>query len=191
MNASFRVRTASLSLLIGLAMTGPLVAAGPTDAQKAAIRSACQSDYRSHCASVPPGGSQALQCLEKNLASLSADCQAAVGAATSAATAPAPSTGTGTDSSSDAAATDSSNQAATSAPETGQAKPKTVAPSPPPPLQLTLLQEVRLIRLSCGPDFRRYCGNVPLGGGNAAACLRANFARLAPICQQALAALAR
>lgn len=180
----------SLAMLCGLAMltiAGPLTAAGPTDAQKAAIRSACQSDYRSHCASVPPGGAQALQCLEKNLASLSADCQTAVNAATSA----APVTDAASDSSSDATGTDSSGQSATTQPETGQAKPKTTAPSPPPPLQLTLLQEVRLIRLSCGPDFRRYCGNVPLGGGNAAACLRANFARLAPICQEALAALAR
>ena len=31
----------------------------PTDAQRSAIRSACRSDYQAHCASVPPGGTEA------------------------------------------------------------------------------------------------------------------------------------
>src|SRR5262245_46214760 len=56
--------------------------ATPTQAQQQAIRSSCQSDYRTYCASVPTGGSAALQCLEKNLASLSPACQQAVKAAT-------------------------------------------------------------------------------------------------------------
>jgi hypothetical protein len=37
----------------------------PTDAQTAAIRSACRSDYQKNCASVPPGGAASLQCLQK------------------------------------------------------------------------------------------------------------------------------
>src|SRR5262249_41735309 len=56
--------------------------AAPTQAQQQAIRSSCQSDYRAHCASVPTGGSAALQCLEQNLSSLSSACQQAVKAAT-------------------------------------------------------------------------------------------------------------
>src|SRR6185437_1772825 len=72
--------------------------AQPTQAQQNAIKSACQHDYRAHCASVPPGGAAALQCLQKNAASLSASCRnavaavgtgAATGMATTTTTAPA------------------------------------------------------------------------------------------------------
>ena len=49
----------------------------PTDAQTAAIRSACRSDYQKNCASVPPGGAPALNCLEKNKSKLSTSCQQA------------------------------------------------------------------------------------------------------------------
>jgi hypothetical protein len=49
-----------------------------TDAQRSAIRSQCRGDYQAHCASVPPGGATSLQCLQKNMPSLSASCQAAV-----------------------------------------------------------------------------------------------------------------
>src|ERR1700693_8242 len=50
----------------------------PTDAHRSAIRSQCRSDYEAHCASVPPGGKASLQCLQKNMSSLSSGCQAAV-----------------------------------------------------------------------------------------------------------------
>jgi len=52
----------------------PAFAQGPTDAQRAAIKSQCRSDYMAHCSSVPPGGAPALQCLQKNIASLSSSC---------------------------------------------------------------------------------------------------------------------
>src|SRR5258706_10819539 len=60
------------------AVTTPIFAQAPTDAQRSAIRSACRSDYEAHCASVPPGGAASLQCLQKNMSSLSAGCQTAV-----------------------------------------------------------------------------------------------------------------
>ncbi|MBI3700526.1 MAG: hypothetical protein HY242_08810 [Afipia sp.] len=56
------------------------VAQQPTDAQRSAIRSSCRSDYEANCASVPPGGMASLQCLQKNMAKLSAACQSAVSA---------------------------------------------------------------------------------------------------------------
>jgi hypothetical protein len=52
----------------------------PSQAQVNAIRQSCRSDYSTYCASVPTGGSAALQCLRNNLASLSPGCQAAVNA---------------------------------------------------------------------------------------------------------------
>ena len=61
-------------------------AQAPTDAQRNAVKSSCRSDYIAHCSSVQPGGAAALQCLQKNMASLSSGCQAAVKAVTSSAT---------------------------------------------------------------------------------------------------------
>src|ERR1700726_1460219 len=56
----------------------PAYSQAPTDAQRAAIKSQCRSDYIAHCSSVPPGGMASLQCLQKNMASLSSGCQTAV-----------------------------------------------------------------------------------------------------------------
>ena len=53
----------------------PAHSQAPTDAQRNAIRSACSAGYQAHCASVPPGGEASLQCLQKNMSSLSSGCQ--------------------------------------------------------------------------------------------------------------------
>src|SRR5438445_369946 len=50
----------------------------PSEAQRAAIKSQCRSDYIAHCSSIPPGGEASLQCLQKNMSSLSAGCKGAV-----------------------------------------------------------------------------------------------------------------
>jgi hypothetical protein len=82
------VRPAALrSLLIlasAIAITSAAFAQAPTDAQRSAIRSACRSDYIAHCSSVQPGGLESLQCLQKNMASLSASCKSAVNAVSAA-----------------------------------------------------------------------------------------------------------
>src|SRR3954447_10774932 len=53
----------------------------PSSAQVAAVKSACRADYPKVCASVPPGGAPALECLEKNKAKVSPACEKAVSAA--------------------------------------------------------------------------------------------------------------
>ena len=53
-------------------------AQAPSQAQRDAIKSQCRSDYMAHCSSVPPGGEASLQCLQKNMSSLSSSCQSAV-----------------------------------------------------------------------------------------------------------------
>src|SRR5258706_15558813 len=81
-NALGRAATLWASIGTGIfAVTTPIFAQAPTDAQRSAIRSACRSDYETHCASVPPGGAAALQCLQKNRSSLSSSCQTALRAA--------------------------------------------------------------------------------------------------------------
>src|SRR5580692_6794925 len=67
-----------LMVTVGIAIATPARSQAPTDAQRSAIRSQCRSDYEAHCASVPPGGMASLQCLQKNMSSLSSGCQSAV-----------------------------------------------------------------------------------------------------------------
>ena len=61
-----------------LATAAPAFAQAPSQAQRDAIKSQCRSDYMAHCSSVPPGGEASLQCLQKNMSSLSSSCQSAV-----------------------------------------------------------------------------------------------------------------
>ena len=60
------------------ATAAPAFAQAPSQAQRDAIKSQCRSDYMAHCSSVPPGGEASLQCLQKNMSSLSSSCQSAV-----------------------------------------------------------------------------------------------------------------
>ncbi len=77
-------RTAAFEIvcvLAGLsALAEPAAAQRPTRSEIAAIRQACREDYRTHCRTVPTGGGQALACLRRNEASLSAACQRALDA---------------------------------------------------------------------------------------------------------------
>ena len=49
--------------------------AQPTSAQQSAMRSNCRSDFMSKCSGVTPGGKEALECLQKNVATLSPACK--------------------------------------------------------------------------------------------------------------------
>jgi hypothetical protein len=79
-NSEIASRFAALAITVSLSVTMNTLALAqaPTDAQRDAMRSACRADYEAHCASVPPGGAASLQCLQKNLQSLSSGCQTAV-----------------------------------------------------------------------------------------------------------------
>ncbi len=47
----------------------------PTPAQMSAIKNTCRADYSRNCRGVPPGGPEALACLQRNAARLSPNCQ--------------------------------------------------------------------------------------------------------------------
>jgi Cysteine rich repeat len=138
--------------------------AAPTAQQKAAIRAACRSDFMSHCSSVQPGGAEALQCLERNEAQLSAACRSAVAAIGGAGAAAAP----------------SGAPAATAAPA--------VAPIGPMPM-LRLREALAIVQI-CGVEVRSLCAGVPFGGGRIISCLAANASSLSPSCYGALSAAA-
>src|SRR3954464_6351557 len=75
------IRAATLGAVMIAAIcagAAPAYSQAPSQAQRDAIKSQCRSDYMAHCSSVPPGGEASLQCLQKNMSSLSSGCQSAV-----------------------------------------------------------------------------------------------------------------
>ncbi|HWM31470.1 MAG TPA: cysteine rich repeat-containing protein [Methyloceanibacter sp.] len=78
--------------LVALALFVPAerASAEPTPDQIAAIKANCRSDFMSKCWGVPRGGAEAMQCLKKNMATVSPGCQQALKAITATAPAKAP-----------------------------------------------------------------------------------------------------
>jgi len=197
------IRVSAFLLSACLLLIAGEAGATPTSAQQAAIRSACPSDFRSYCSGVSPGGAAALQCLQKNLAKLSSACQSAVAAVTpgtsssSSGNAATSNDAATTDSSaktdsSDGSTSDSDSGAAATAPAPETQKKSTNQPAAAEPaVQLTLRQEIFLVRQACGPEFRAYCSGVQLGGGNAVNCLRAHSNKLSGACKGAISDLMR
>ena len=152
------------------AAAAPKVAAGtaakkPTDAQIAAIRSACRSDYPKVCAGVPTGGAPALQCLDKNKSKVSSGCQQALNAAGGGA-APAAEGGS------------------TSAPAVQHRPPRRPAVIVLRPMRPR--EELFVLRSACGGDVRSLCGGVAPGGGRIVRCLATNAGSLSPACKDVL-----
>jgi hypothetical protein len=174
--------------------TDASLAQQPTDAQKNAIRNNCRSDYMAHCSSVTPGGIEALQCLQRNSASLSSACRGAVAALTPRA-APAP-------------ATPPAQPAAVPAPPAPAAAPASHSAAPPPaahrapapaaapaaqsaasPLRQPSSAQRAAIRQACQADFMSRCAGVQPGGAQALQCLQGHAFELSAGCRSALAVI--
>lgn len=172
-------RDAALCALLTAAIAAiatPSFAQGPSEAQKAAVKSACRNDYIAHCSSVPPGGEAALQCLAQNMSSLAPSCQSAV-RAIEASVAPK----------SEPAKTEGTPAAApktetTAAEPKSEAKPAATATKKPTSAQVTA------IRSACRGDYPKVCAGVPTGGAPALQCLEKNKASVSAACGRALAA---
>jgi hypothetical protein len=152
-------------------VAAPALAQGPSEAQREAIKTDCRNDYIAHCSSVPPGGEASLQCLAKNMSSLSPSCQAAVRAveAPAAAAAPKPAAAP-------AAATPTPSPTPKAAASTTAKQPSSA--------------QVAAIRSACQSDYPKVCAGVPPGGAPALQCLEKNKARVSAGCQQAVNAAA-
>jgi hypothetical protein len=137
--------------------------ASPTAQQKAAVRAACRSDFMSHCSGVQPGGAEALQCLKRNEAQLSAACRGAVAAIGGGTPAAAPS---------------------------GAATAPAPAVAPIGAMPMLRPREALAIVQICGAEVRSFCAGVPFGGGRIITCLAANASSLSPGCYSALSAAA-
>jgi hypothetical protein len=166
------------SLATVFAIVTPAFAQAPTDAQRSAIRSECRSDYQAHCASVPPGGMESLQCLQKNMSSLSSGCQDAVRAVEPAAAPKAESAPAAAPKAETAPAAASAKPAA----ETAAPKAASTAAKQPSGAQ------VSAIRSACRSDYPKVCAGVPTGGAPALQCLEKNKAKLSAGCEKAVSA---
>lgn len=195
------VLSATAALLAAEALlASAALAQAPTDAQRAAIKSQCRSDYMAHCSSVPPGGAASLQCLEKNMSSLSAGCADAVRvvqapAAPKAEAAPKPEAAPA------AAGTESAPPV--SAPPAAQAEPVPAKPDAAPvskPASAASSKstasgmakkpteaQISAIRSACRDDYPNVCAGVPAGGAAALQCLAKNQAKLSAVCGKAVA----
>jgi hypothetical protein len=144
----------------------------PSSAQVAAVKSACRADYPKVCASVPPGGAPAIECLEKNKAKVSAACAKAV-----------------------AAVAGGGGATATAAPAAGAAPAAAGAAPAAAPAVIVLRplrprEELFIIRSACGADIRSLCAGVQPGGGRIVQCVASNAASLSPACKEVLAPFA-
>ncbi len=137
----------------------------PTAQQQSAIRAACRSDFISHCSGVTPGGAAALQCLQRNAATLSAGCRGALAAISGGGSAPAAAAG---------------------------AETPAAAPAASPIGQMPMLRprEALAILRICGADKEVFCAGIPMGGGRLLRCLAENASNVTPSCRAALAAAA-
>ena len=155
-----------------LATAAPAFAQAPSQAQRDAIKSQCRSDYIAHCSSVPPGGEASLQCLQKNMSSLSSSCQSAVRAVE------APATAKPADTAAPKAAAPAA--ATTAAPKAAES---TAASAGQP-----TSAQISAIRSACRSDYPKVCAGVPTGGAPALQCLEKNKAKLSAGCEKAVSA---
>jgi uncharacterized protein (DUF2147 family) len=166
-----------LSVAAILATAAPALAQAPSQAQRDAIKSQCRSDYMAHCSSVPPGGEASLQCLQKNMSSLSSSCQSAVRAVE----APAAATAKPADTAAPKATAPAA--ATTAAPKAAEPK-AAAAPAAGQPSSA----QISAIRSACRSDYPKVCAGVPTGGAPALQCLEKNKAKLSAGCEKAVSA---
>jgi hypothetical protein len=180
-------RAAALSIslgTVGIAIATPAYSQAPTDAQRSAIRAECRSDYQAHCASVPPGGMASLQCLQKNMSSLSSGCQSAVravGAPSESRVEPSATAPAKAESAPAAAPKDE----AAAAPATPKAATKAATATTSKPSNA----KIAAIRSACRSDYPKVCAGVPTGGSPALQCLQKNTSKVSAACQKAVAAV--
>jgi hypothetical protein len=195
-------RAAALWMLMAtvcIAVATPAHSQAPTDAQRSAIRAECRSDYEAHCASIPPGGMASLQCLQKNMSSLSSGCQnavRAVGTPSEAKAAP-PTTPAKTESEPAVAPKEESaaSPARPAAEGAAPVTPKAASPKAASPKAATATTgkpsnaNIAAIRSACRSDYSRVCAGVPTGGAPALQCLEQNKSRVSAACQKAVTAV--
>jgi len=182
---------AALLAFTAVSIATSAFAQAPTETQREAIKSECRSDYIAHCSSIPPGGAASLECLQKNMANLSAGCAGAVRAVEAPTETKAePREGTKAEPKEETKAAPKEEPRPESAPATTAAKPA-AGPAPKAasaPAKQPTGAQISAIRSACRSDYPKVCAGVPTGGAPALQCLEKNEARLSASCRKAVAA---
>jgi hypothetical protein len=169
------VIAATFVLAVITALNGAATAQITAD-QQSAIRASCRSDFQSKCSGVTPGGTEALACLQKNVARLSPACKTAVSATLPEPVQAAPAAGA-------APATAKPKPARAAIPET----PPTVAVAPLKPRRFIMPERRILIEGICHSDARALCaGTLPIGS-KMIECLAEHASSLSRQCYDAIA----
>jgi hypothetical protein len=174
-NVNGAARSAALLAVATLVFSVPARAQAPSEATREAIKSECRNDYMAHCSSIPPGGAASLECLQKNMASLSAGCASAVKAVE------APSE-TKAEPAKEETKAEPAPAATTTKPAAEPAPKAAAAPKQPTSAQISA------VRSNCRSDYPKVCAGVPTGGAPALQCLEKNEARLSASCKKAVMA---
>ena len=146
------------------------------------MRSQCRADYQAHCSGIPPGGAASLECLQKNMASLSAGCASAVKAVEAPSESKA---GPAKEETETKTEPKGEPAPATAIAKPAQSEPKAAAA----PKQPTSAQR-SAVRNNCRTDYPKVCAGVPTGGASALQCLEKNEAKLSASCKSAVMAAA-
>jgi hypothetical protein len=178
------ITTTALLLAATFAFASQAFAQAPSEAQREAIKSNCRSDYIAHCSSIPPGGAASLECLQKNMSSLSASCAGAVRAVEAPAAAEPKA-----EPKSEKAEEPKTEPKAEPKSEAKETKPAAAEPkaagAPKKPSQA----QISAIKSACRSDYMKVCAGVPTGGAPALECLEKNKARVSAACAKAVAAV--
>jgi hypothetical protein len=176
------------SLLI-VPVFAPVAAQQPTEAEREAIRSACRSDFMTHCASVQPGGKEALECLLQNDSKLSAPCKSAVSAV-------APSVEPKSEPKSESRSESEPKPEPKPEPKSESVTKESAPKAPEAPVAgaskaaATQAQDdqIKAIRRACTlDDFMAHCSWISPSSPEVVLCLKANAAGLSPACRSAVA----
>ena len=182
---------AALLAFTAVSIATSALAQAPTEAQREAIKSQCRSDYIAHCSSIPPGGAASLECLQKNMANLSAGCAGAVRAVEAPAETKAEPRGETKAEPKEETKVEPKEEPKP-APATTTARPA-AGPAPKaasaPAKQRPTSAQISAIRSACRSDYPKVCAGVPTGGAPALQCLEKNEARLSASCRKAVAAV--
>ena len=155
-------------------------AQAPSEAQREAIKSNCRSDYIAHCSSIPPGGAASLECLQKNMSSLSASCAGAVRAVEAPSAAPK--------TAEEPKAEPKTEPKQEAAPAAKEAEKPAAEPKAAGAARKPSQAQISAIKSACRSDYMKVCAGVPTGGAPALECLEKNKAKVSPACAKAVAA---
>ena len=181
--------TASLLLAAAFAFTSRAFAQAPSEAQREAIKSNCRNDYIAHCSSVPPGGAASLECLQKNISSLSASCAGAVRAVEAPAAAPKTAEEPKAEPKPEKAEESKSEPKAEPKSEAKETKPAAAEPKAAGAARKPSQAQISAIKSACRSDYMKVCAGVPTGGAPALECLEKNKTMVSAACAKAVAAV--